>query len=381
MTEATTMLSVAGMSVHYKVRGSSRREGAELCAVNDLSFEIGRGETLGLVGESGCGKSTVGLAVQGLIRITAGRVVFDGTDLGALRGEERRRFRRRMQLVFQDPTSSLNPRMSVGELLTEPMEVHHLYTRDKRALRVASLLDSVGLAERTRWRYPHELSGGQRQRVALARALAVDPELIICDEPVTALDVSVRAQILNLLADLQDGLGVSYLFVSHDLGAVYHLADRVLVMYLGRAMELADRSTLFATPAHPYTRALLDAVPSLDPDETPSGTVIEGDVPSALNPPSGCVFRTRCPVAQDECARVVPQWRDIGTTDQPHLVACHFAPAAVMSRSADSRSADSGAPDSSAAGPSLVHTGPSGQSPGAMAPEPARADGATAGAD
>jgi oligopeptide transport system ATP-binding protein len=326
VNEGLNVLEVEGLSVHYKVRGPSGKRGIELCAVDNLSFGVDGAETLGLVGESGCGKSTVGMAVQGLVKTSTGRVVFDGVDLSELRGEERRRMRRRMQLIFQDPTSSLNARMSIEELLMEPMEVHHLHSRSERVRRVGKLLDSVGLADSSRWRYPHELSGGQRQRVALARALAVDPEIIICDEPVTALDVSVRAQILNLFADLQESFGVSYLFISHDLGAVYHLAHRVLVMYLGRAMELTDRTSLFATPSHPYTKALLAALPSTDPDEMDDESVaIQGEVPSALRPPSGCVFRTRCPQAEAVCASTTPEWRDVGTVDRSHWVACHFA--------------------------------------------------------
>jgi oligopeptide transport system ATP-binding protein len=325
MSDATLLLEVEGLSVHYRVRGDAGTRWTELCAVNELSFGIGRQETLGLVGESGCGKSTVGMAVQGLVKSSSGRILFEGVELNALRSEERRRVRRRMQLIFQDPTSSLNPRMLIEELLTEPMLVHHMHAPRERAKRVGQLLNSVGLPASTRDRYPHELSGGQRQRVALARALAVDPELIICDEPVTALDVSVRAQVLNLFADLQTEFGVSYLFVSHDLGAVYHLAHRVLVMYLGRAVELTDRASLFDDPLHPYTTALLAAVPSIDPEENVDARpIIEGEIPSALDPPSGCVFRTRCPRSQAECAASVPEWRDVGTEERPHWVACHF---------------------------------------------------------
>ncbi len=326
MSDTGNVIDVEQLSVHYRVRGQSGKRWAELCAVNDLSFNLGHKETLGLVGESGCGKSTVGMAVQGLVKSSSGRILFEGADLNSLRGEERRRVRRRMQLVFQDPTSSLNARMLIEELLLEPMIVHHLHSESERDKRVGRLLNAVGLRNSTRDRYPHELSGGQRQRVALARALAVDPELIICDEPVTALDVSVRAQVLNLFADLQKEFGVSYLFVSHDLGAVYHLAHRVLVMYLGRAVELTDRTSLFEDPLHPYTKALLAAVPSIEVDgSVQTRRIIEGEIPSAIDPPSGCVFRTRCPRAEALCATEVPKWRDVGTIDQPHWVACHFA--------------------------------------------------------
>ncbi len=326
MTGGDPILRVQDLRVHYKVGGRLRRGSAELRAVSDVSFAIRPGETLGLVGESGCGKSTVAMAVSGLTAISGGLVVFDGVDLAELDGEERRRTRRRMQLVFQDPASSLNSRMSIEELLIEPMVVHHLFSRPQRQRRVSVLLESVGLPDTTRQRYPHELSGGQRQRVALARALAPEPQLIICDEPVTALDVSVRAQILNLLVDLQDSTHVSYLFISHDLGAVDHVADQVLVMYLGRAMELTSRSALFTATAHPYTQALLAAMPSVDPDEAKTRRpVIAGEVPSLLNPPTGCVFHPRCPLAAAKCVETVPQWRDIGTGGQPHFVACHFA--------------------------------------------------------
>ena len=257
---------------------------------------------------------------------SAGTVLLEGQDLATATGRRQQQLRRSIQLVFQDPTASLNPRMTVEDLLLEPMKVHKLYDDASRRARVRWLLEAVNLPRNAVERYPHEMSGGQRQRVALARALSVEPRLIICDEPVTALDVSVRAQILNLLLDLQHELGLSYLFISHDLAAIWYLADSVLVMYLGRPVELATRDDLFAAPAHPYTRVLIDAVPVLgaaDPLGEPD--VADGEVPSPLYPPSGCVFRTRCPLAQDHCREEVPQWRDIGSPGNPHWVACHFA--------------------------------------------------------
>ncbi|MGI9006662.1 MAG: ABC transporter ATP-binding protein [Streptosporangiaceae bacterium] len=324
MSPDPPLLEVSGLTVHYTVRAG--RRGLQLRAVSDVSLRIGAGETLGLVGESGCGKSTLGLAVQGLVPMSAGTVRLAGEDLGTAPGRLKQRLRRNVQLVFQDPTASLNSRMTVENLLLEPMEVHKLYDDAGRRARVRWLLDAVSLPRNAAGRYPHEMSGGQRQRVALARALSVEPRLIICDEPVTALDVSVRAQILNLLLDLQDELGISYLFISHDLAAIWYLAHNVLVMYLGRPVEQAPRDRLFAAPAHPYTRVLIDAVPVLDAaDPLGAADLAEGEVPSPLNPPSGCVFRTRCPLARDRCREQVPQWRDIGGAGSPHWVACHYA--------------------------------------------------------
>ncbi|WP_448614904.1 ABC transporter ATP-binding protein [Modestobacter sp. URMC 112] len=323
------LLEVQDLQVHFPVRSGAGRSKAVVKAVDHVSFTIGAGQTLGLVGESGCGKSTTGMAVQGLTAATGGRIVLEGADLTTLRGAHRRQARRRTQMVFQDPTSSLNSRMTIGQILEEPLVVHSVVRPGERRDRVHQLLEQVGMPAYAAERFPHEFSGGQRQRVAIARALAVEPALIVCDEPVAALDVSIRAQVLNLFRDLQDQRELSYLFISHDLSAVHHVADQILVMYLGRPMELTDRETLYQRPRHPYTGALLSAVPVPDPDveQTRERILLTGDVPSPVDPPSGCVFRTRCPMAQDVCATEVPAWRDIGGAGRPHLVACHFAEA------------------------------------------------------
>lgn len=324
MTDA--LLNVRGLSVHFRARGGLGRNRGIVKAVDDLSFAIDRGKTLGLVGESGCGKSTTGMAVQSLIPVTSGEIVLNGIDLVTLRAGGKRAARRQVQMVFQDPTSSLNGRMTVGQILEEPLHVHGIVPPRQRAQRVSDLLDSVGMPRSAAQRYPHEFSGGQQQRVAIARALAVEPSLIICDEPLAALDVSIRAQVLNLFRDLQESRGLSYLFISHDLSAVYHVADRVMVMYLGRPMELADRDTLFRGARHPYTAALLTAIPVPDPDieQRRERVLLSGDVPSPINPPSGCVFHTRCPIARDICRDEVPGWRNISETESPHVIACHF---------------------------------------------------------
>jgi oligopeptide/dipeptide ABC transporter ATP-binding protein len=291
-------------------------------AVDGVSFSIRRGETLGLVGESGCGKTTTGRCILQLERPTSGQVIFEGRDLTKLGQVELRAVRRRVQVIFQDPYSSLNPRMTVGQIITEPLGVHGIVPeRRAREARMKSLLDRAGLLPAMALRYPHELSGGQRQRVGIARALAMEPSLIVCDEPVSALDVSIQAQIINLLEELQAEFGLTYLFVAHDLSVVRHISDRVAVMYLGKIVEITDRKSLYDNPQHPYTKALLSAVPIPDPvvEAGRERTVLGGEVPSPLNPPAGCVFHPRCPIAIDDCRLAVPELREIRPE---HRVAC-----------------------------------------------------------
>jgi len=293
-------------------------------AVDDISFDIRRGETLGLVGESGCGKSTTGRTILQLYRPTSGHVYYEGIDLTTLKGSAMRTMRAKIQMIFQDPYASLNPRMTVGEIVGEPLVVHKVGGTKGINERVDQLLAQVGLNAAFANRYPHEFSGGQRQRIGVARALALNPDLIVCDEPISALDVSIQAQVVNLLEDLQDQLGLTYLFIAHDLSMVRHISDRVAVMYLGILVELADRAELYHNPLHPYTQALLSAVPIADPmaEEKRARIILEGDVPSPANPPSGCRFRTRCPIAQPLCAEEKPAWRELRPD---HFAACHFA--------------------------------------------------------
>jgi oligopeptide/dipeptide ABC transporter ATP-binding protein len=315
------LVRAEGLHVHFPQRG-----GPPVRAVDGVDLEVRRGETLGLVGESGCGKSTLGLALLRLVDATAGRVVLDGTDVTRLGRRELRALRRRMAMVFQDPYASLDPRRTIAETVAEPLEVHRLRPgRQARRDRVDELLGLVGLGPSFRNRRPHELSGGQRQRVGIARALAGEPELIVCDEPIASLDVSIQAQVLNLLARLQGELGLTYLFIAHDLAAVQHLSDRIAVMYLGRIVEAGDRDTVTASPGHPYTRALLSAVPLPDPpaERRRQRIVLAGDVPSPTAPPSGCRFRTRCPDRFDPCPEVDPALQPLDG-DSVHQAACHL---------------------------------------------------------
>ena len=326
MPDNTPLLVVDNLKVHFPVMSGSLlpRQVASVKAVDGVSFSLNRGETLGLVGESGCGKSTTGLAVLHMLDITGGRIVFDGQDITGHDRVAMRPFRKRMQMVYQDPFGSLNPRMKVVDLIAEPMIVHDtLPNRAAREARVQELLALVGLRPDMAGRYIHEFSGGQRQRIGVARALSMQPELLICDEPVSALDVSIQAQIVNLFQDLQQQLGLTYIFVAHDLAVVRHISDRIAVMYLGRIVEIADRETLYKRPLHPYTQALLAAVPIPDPEieATRPQITVTGEVPSALRPPPGCRFHTRCPLAVDRCKTDEPALRDLGGGQ---MVSCHL---------------------------------------------------------
>jgi oligopeptide transport system ATP-binding protein len=327
MPDKQVLLQVESLVKHFPIfRGVFQRQVGAVHAVDDISFEIYKGETFGLVGESGCGKSTTGRTILQLYRPTSGNVSFDGVDLVKLKGEDLRRTRRRMQMIFQDPYASLNPRMTISEIIGEPLQVFGLSNAKELQERVKELLNIVRLSPDFAPRYPHEFSGGQRQRVGIARALALNPDFIVCDEPISALDVSIQAQVINLLEELQEQFGLTYLFIAHDLSMVRHISSRVAVMYLGIIVEKGDVNELFVNPLHPYTQALLSAVPVPDPavEEKRHRIILEGDVPSPVNPPSGCRFRTRCPIAAEICAQEKPEFREI---NPGHWAACHMVEA------------------------------------------------------
>ena len=325
MTNTQPIVRVEKLTKHFPILEGIlfKKPVGAVRAVDDVSFEIAEGETLGLVGESGCGKSTTGRTILQLYEPTSGRVFYRGTDLQEARGEERRRAERNMQIIFQDPYASLNPRMTVGRIIREPFDIHGVGARAERREKVADLMRRVGLNPDYAKRYPHEMSGGQRQRVGIARALALQPDFIVCDESISALDVSVQAQVVNLLEELQKDFGLTYLFIAHDLSMVKHISDRVAVMYLGKLVELADKKELYQNPLHPYTQALLSAAPVPNPrlQQKSQRVVLEGDVPSASNPPPGCRFHTRCPLAEGICRAEVPEWREVSPG---HYVACHL---------------------------------------------------------
>ncbi|RKD26388.1 oligopeptide transport system ATP-binding protein [Caminicella sporogenes DSM 14501] len=319
------LLEVKNLKKYFPInKGFIKKKIQYVKAVDDISFFIRKGETFGLVGESGCGKSTTGRTIIRLYDVTDGEVIFDGAEIGKLRESQLKPFRKRIQMIFQDPYASLNSRMTVGDIIGEPLDIHNLAKGKERQEIIYDLLERVGLSKDHANRYPHEFSGGQRQRIGIARALAVRPDFIICDEPISALDVSIQAQVVNMLEDLQSEMGLTYLFIAHDLSMVKHISDRIGVMYLGKLVEVAPSNELYSNPLHPYTQALLSAIPIPDPEVTRSKRriVLQGDVPSPLNPPSGCRFRTRCRYATEKCAQVEPKLVDIGNG---HMHACHYA--------------------------------------------------------
>ena len=323
LTKTETLLKVENLQKYFPIRKGIvvQKHVGDVKAVDGVSFDIRRGETLGMVGESGCGKSTIGRTILRLLEPTKGTVTFEGKILNDLSGEEMRKMRSQMQMIFQDPYASLNPRMRVGDIIGEPILIHGVSKRAEREKRVRKLLDVVGLSPYHGARYPHEFSGGQRQRIGIARALSVNPKLIVCDEPVSALDVSIQAQVINLLEDLQRDFNLTYLFIAHDLSIVKHISDRIVVMYLGKMVELCNSEELYKNPQHPYTIALLSAIPVPDPTVKRDRIILKGDVPSPVNPPSGCRFHTRCPKVQGICKEQDPEFKDIGNG---HFVACHL---------------------------------------------------------
>lgn len=328
MMGADTLVRVRGLEVHFPIRkGLLQRKVGAIRAVDGVTFEVFRGETLGLVGESGSGKSTVGRVMLHLERPTGGEATFRNSVLTSMSAGELRRTRRHMQMIFQDPHASLDPRLQVGRAIREPLDIHRIGDAETRAKRVEELMDLVGLDPQAASRYPHEFSGGQLQRIGIARALATSPEFVVADEPISALDVSIQAQIVNLLGRLKRELGLTYLFIAHDLSMVRHLSDRVAVMYLGRIVELGEADSIFARPLHPYTKALLSAIPIPDPEREArrERVPLKGDIPSPAEPPSGCRFRTRCPLATEVCTREDPEFRDLGEVGAHHQVACHHA--------------------------------------------------------
>ena len=323
------LLEVKNLKKYFSLRGGFLFQSSSgiIKAVDDISFSIKEGETFGLVGESGCGKSTAARVILRLIQRSSGSVIYDGEDLFNLNHKQMFKIRKNIQIIFQDPYASLSPRMTIGDIISEPLEIHKIGNRSKRIKRVKELLDVVGLNPEHLNRYPHEFSGGQRQRIGIARALALTPRLLLCDEPVSALDVSVQAQILNLLADLQKEFNLTYLFIAHDLSVVKHVSDRVGVMYLGKLVEIADSIDLYSRPLHPYTMGLLSAVPIPDPEleRQRKRIVLEGDVPSPLNPPAGCTFHPRCPIAKDICGKEIPPLKKYDKNGKDHYAACFFA--------------------------------------------------------
>lgn len=325
-----TLVEVKNLVKSFPIKGGIlSREVASVKAVADVSFSIKRGETVGLVGESGCGKSTLGRVIMRLLEPTSGQILFDGQDITRLKGEELRKLRRRMQIIFQDPYASLNPRMTVGDIIGEPLSIHGLY-KGQREERIKKLLDLCGLRAEAMYRYPHEFSGGQRQRICIARALAVEPDFIVCDEPVSALDVSIQSQILNLMMDLQEELKLTYLFISHDLKVVEHVSQHVAVMYLGKIVEMAPAEQIYAAPQHPYTQALMSAIPIPDPSFKKERVILQGDVPSPINPPSGCYFHPRCPIMRENCKGEFPPL--ISPAGKNHLAACYYAGQSITKR-------------------------------------------------